>query len=305
MYTSALFYSFKQEINFDIEELNKALEQDVFKPVGGQQVSSMGFVKPLGKYGSELARQAPDSNLIWLKVRQDKKTLPSAAINEQLASTIEKIEKKESRPVKNKEKKEIKDNITMAMLPNLIPKPSYIDLCIDTKNMLVVIFVAKFTRAEECLALLRKSLGTMPVIPSFASYDLDNLLTNSLLEPENLGEIQLGHTVNLVDPSETDNKRNYINEEDITSEDILNSIHNGMRCKSAHLKLYESINLMFNNDGSMTSIKFSDALKETNSDIPNEELASRLENDFVLFASEIINFYSELIKCMEVESVAV
>jgi recombination associated protein RdgC len=305
MYTSALFYSFKQEISFDIEELNNALEQDVFKPVGGQQVSSMGFVKPLGKYGSELAQKAPDSHLIWIKVRRDSKTLPSAAINDQLASAIEKIEKEESRAVKNKEKKEIKDNITMAMLPNLIPQPSYVDLCIDTKNMLVVIFVAKFSRAEECLALLRKSLGTLPVVPSFASYDLDNLLTNSLLEPESLGEIQLGHTVNLVEPSETDSKRNYINEEDITSEDILNSIHNGMRCKSVHLKLYESIELKFNNDGSMTSIKFSDALKEVNSDIPKEELASRLENDFVLFSSEIINFYSEIIKCMEVESVAV
>ena len=185
-FSNLICYRFKQDVSYTQEEFEKALEQDVFRPCGSQDLSTFGWTKAFGKHGDSLAHFSQKSILVCAK--REEKVLPASVVNEMVAEKVDQIEAEENRPVKKKEKDELKENILTTLLPQAFKKSSLQFAFIDQENGWVVVNSGSFNKAEELLALLRKSLGTLPVVPAFANYDLDVFLTDWLTNfstPEN------------------------------------------------------------------------------------------------------------------------
>ena len=112
----------KQEVDYNQDEFEKALEQDKFRPCGNQDLSTFGWTKALGKHGQMLSHFSKKSILLCAK--REEKVLPPAVINDLLAEKIAQIENSENRPVKKKEKDELKENLIHSLLPQAFKKSS-------------------------------------------------------------------------------------------------------------------------------------------------------------------------------------
>ncbi len=85
-------------------------------------------------------------------------------VKRELDDRIESLEQKKIANLKGR-KTDIKDDVVMNLLPRAFSKNQHTALWIDTENNLVHVDAASSKRAEDALALLRKSLGSLPVVP--------------------------------------------------------------------------------------------------------------------------------------------
>ena len=130
-FSNLICYRFKQDVSYTQEDFDKALEQDLFRPCGSQDLSTFGWTKAFGKHGDTLAHFSQKCILVCAK--REEKVLPASVINDMVAEKIEQIEAEENRPVKKKEKDELKENILHSLLPQAL-KNRACSLLLSTKK---------------------------------------------------------------------------------------------------------------------------------------------------------------------------
>ncbi len=294
-FSNLICYRFKQDVSYEQESFETALEQDKFRPCGNQDLSTFGWTKALGKHGQMLSHFSSDSILVCAK--REEKVLPPAVINDLLAEKIEQIETAENRPVKKKEKDELKENLIHSLLPQAFKKSSLQFAFIDQKNGWLIVNSASFNKAEELLALLRKSLGSLPVVPAFVNYDLSLFLTNWLKTYDMPETFEIGLDAELIEPEENGAKV-VLKQHDLSSDEITNHLANGKVVTKLALDWQERLRFMLIEDGSIKRVNYADVLKEENADIPKEDLAVKLDADFMLASNEIKEMLESLVRAL-------
>jgi recombination associated protein RdgC len=290
-FSNLICYRFKQDVSYNQEDFEKALEQDVFRPCGSQEMNTFGWTKAFGKHGQTLSHFSEKSILVC--AQREEKVLPASVINDMLAEKIELIEREENRPVKKKEKDELKENILSTLLPQAFKKSSLQFAFIDQVNGWVIVNSASFNKAEELLALLRKSLGTLPVVPAFANYDLDVFLTDWLTHFNAPDGFAIGSDAELQEPDDN-GAQVKLKQHDLASDEIKTHLENGKRVTKLALDWRERVKFILQNDGTLKRLSYADALKEQNADIPKEDMAIKLDADFILITEEIKELLEEL-----------
>lgn len=295
-FINAIAYKFKQETNYNQADFEAALQQDKARTCSNQELSTFGWSPALGKHADSLAHFSGSSILICAK-RQER-LLPAAVVNEILAAKVEQIELEEVRPVLRKEKAELKENIIHTLLPQAFVKSTLIYAFINTETGVIVVNTPSFNKAEEVLALLRKSLGTLPVVPFFANNYLDVFLTSTLTNLSAPEGFEIGFTAELEecdDSTATVKLKNH----DLTCEEVKSHLENGKRVTSLQLKFSDRISFNFNSDGAIKQINYSDVLKEENADIPKEDMKLKLDADFILVSNELLDLISSIESSLE------
>lgn len=295
-FTNAIVYTFKQIPTFEQSEFEAALQQDKFKPCGQQQLSTFGWVNALGKFGDSLAHFSGSSVLIC--ARNEEKILPPAVINEMLAAKVEQIELEENRPVLRKEKAELKENIIHSLLPQAFVKSNYTHAFIDIEAGLIVINAASFNKADQVLAMLRKSLGSLPVVPFFGNYDLDLFLTTWLTDFKAPECFEIGNDAILVEPD--DNAATVkVTHHELNCDEVKAHLESAKRVTSLQLKFNDRITFNLNSDGVIKKVGYYDVLKEENADIPKEDMKIKLDADFILVSSELVEVITKIETALE------
>ena len=298
-FNNLVVYKFKdsQACLYERPVLEMALQQDRFRHCGSQDIQTVGWSKPFGKHGGSLCQFNTD--YVLLCIRKEEKVIPAKALNELVQIDVDAIELAESRPVKKKEKDEIKEKILHQMLQQAFVSSSYQYGFIDMKNGYLVVNSASFNKAEEFAALLRKSIGTLPVLPVFGGVDLDVHLTSWLNDAAAPNGFTLGGDVDLEEPLDSGSQLK-VKGHDLTSDEIKTHLESGKRVTKVSLSWGERLSFVLQTDGSIKRISYSDMLKEENADIPSEDMAVKLDADFLLCAAEITQLLSELLAIQEV-----
>lgn len=71
----------------------------------------------------------------------------------------------------------MKDEVLHCLLPRAFSRFNQTFMWIDTVNDLIMVDAASAKRAEDILALLRKSLGSLPVVPLTLKNQIELTLT--------------------------------------------------------------------------------------------------------------------------------
>lgn len=300
-FSNLIVYKFKKDTAevVDLDKLETALEQDKFTPCGEQQLNTMGWSNAFGRYGNTLAHANTD--YVLLCIRREEKIIPAKAINELVNNEIQLIESKESRPVKSKEKSEIKERVLFQMMPQAFTFSSYQYGLVDIKNGYLIVNSGSFNKAEEFAALLRRSLGSLPIVPAFANIDLDIFLTSWVTDGALPDGFSLGGDADLEEPDDNGAQLK-VKGHDLTSDEIKAHLESGKRVTKVSLDLYERIGFTLQNDGAVKRLSYSETIKEENADIPNEDMAARLDADFILGASEVTELVNALLSITEAKS---
>ena len=142
----------------------------VFAPTGPTQVKSIGWVPPREKNG--LLAESIASHII-MSAMIETRTVPASAIDKWMDAAVEAIERATGRKPGKAQRRELKDNALLELLPQAFPKAVRVLVWIDPAAGLVVLDTASTSQADDVATLIAQSLGLSlaPVVttqsPSF------------------------------------------------------------------------------------------------------------------------------------------
>lgn len=146
----------------DLTDLEDKKKMILFTPCGSQDMAKFGFVSPFGDNSEVIAMHG--NGFILVEAKRETKILPPPVIQRAIQEKIEKLEQEQARKLKKTEKDSLKDEVLHSLLPRAFSKFSVIQAIYDGSTKRIYIN-ASARQAEDMLALMRKSLGSLPAVP--------------------------------------------------------------------------------------------------------------------------------------------
>ena len=298
-FKNLMSYRLTKSLEWDLTQLQTQLETCRFYPCDVQEQSKFGWSAPLR--GSDLLYFSVGKQIL-LVAQKEEKMLPANVVKRELAHRIESLEEKENRKLKKNEKQTLKDDVVMNLLPRAFSKNQYTALWIDTESGLLHLDAASAKRAEDVLALLRKSLGSLPVVPLAFANEPSTILTDWITQDN------LPHWLIALEEAELRGSQEdsviRCKKQPLENEDILALLQEGKKVVSKlALEWEDTLTFVFNEDGSLKRLKFADSVREKNEDISKEDFAQRFDADFVLMTGILAKLTENLLEAFGGEKV--
>ncbi|HHR5909315.1 TPA: recombination-associated protein RdgC [Providencia alcalifaciens] len=294
LFKNAIVYRMTRDIQISSDELEAQLKNLEFSPCGSQDMMKVGWTNPI-KTGEALTHSV--GNQILFVAKREEKILPTDVIKKELQAKIDKLETEQGRRLKKTEKDSLKDEVVQDLLPRAFSKESTVSVWIDNDNQRIIVDASSAKRAEDTLALLRKTLGSLPVVPLTMKTPIELTLTDWLRD----GVIPQGF--NLTDEAElkamlAEGGIARFKKQDLVSDEIASHIEAGKLVTKLSLDWNDTIQFTLCDDCSLKKIKFSDMLKAQNDDIDREDIAQRFDADFALFTGEMTRLIDSVIQSL-------
>ncbi|THA16823.1 recombination-associated protein RdgC [Rodentibacter pneumotropicus] len=290
-FKNAIIYRLTKSLNWDLTQLQNQLSDCAYIPCGAQDMSKFGWVSPLR--GSDVLHFSV-GNQILLVAQKEEKILPANVVKRELDERIESLEQKENRKLKKVEKQILKDDVVMNLLPRAFSKNQHTALWIDTEQNLIYVDSASHKRAEDALALLRKSLGSLPVVPLAFANEPSTVLTNWITQdslPDWLIALEEAELFGYQENSVIRCKK-----QPLENEEILALLQDDKKVVSKlALEWEDTLTFVFNEDCTLKRLKFADVVREKNDDILKEDFAQRFDADFVLMTGILTKLTQNLL----------
>lgn len=291
-FKNALVYRLNKNAPFVAAELQKQMDQFPFTGVGAQDMAESGWVSPLVDGSDNLVHEV--NGQLLLKIRKEEKLLPAAVLRKAVAEKVAKLEEEQSRKLKKTEKDRVKDEVLHTLLPRAFTKDDFTQIWIDTHSGLVIVDASNATRAENALALLRKTIGSLPVVP----LTLESPIELSITQWLKTGDVPAGFTLGdsatlkavLEDGGVLKSKK-----QDLVSDEIRNHLDAGKLVTELALGWQERITFTLTDAATIKRIHFSDELAQQNDDIDVDDKAQRADADFLLMTGELSAMISQLV----------
>ncbi|ATM98373.1 MULTISPECIES: recombination-associated protein RdgC [Proteus] len=283
-FKNILVYRLNKEIALSMDELEQQLASLAFTPCSSQDMTRTGWVSPMGDRGEALIHVT--GKQVMMCARKEDKILPATVIKQALQDKVEKLEGEQGRKLKKTEKATLKDEVVHTLLPRAFSKFSQTFIWLDLEKQLVIVDSGSAKRAEDNLALLRKTLGSLPVVPLNFNESVELKMTEWVRS----GELPAGFT--LMDEAEL---KAVLDEggvirckkQELVSDEIATHIEAGKFVTKLSVDWEDRLQFMLCDDGSIKRIKFSETLREQNDDIDKADFAQRFDADFVLMTGEL------------------
>ncbi len=281
-YKKALFYSLTQALVIDNDFLEHELRVHGAREPGKQDFATLGFVPVI-----------PDTQMyhlvtgdwVTMKLCREERILPMSVVNDAVAKRVKEIEADTGDYVSKKRLADIKESVITHMLPTSHTKKTYIVGAINTKLNLIVVD-GTHKKAETWLAMVRKAITSLPVVPLFR-FSLQDRLTHWLKDTpdsiELLEEAKLKSTDDL--GTITSFKSQPLDADAVTV-----TVDNGSLVQEIGIQFTDNFTAVFCEDGSIKRLKFSDRLKEESDDIPKDQVKARIDADTLLNLSALEEF---------------
>lgn len=280
-------YQLTQPLSLDDNDLERVLGEHAFRPCGSQDVATMGFASPFSQAGKSGTMFHVVQQRYWITVKKQEKILPAAVINAELEEMVTKIEMETGSPVGKKAKADLKQEIQTKLLPQAFTKNSYTHGFISLPDNVVIIDASSDGKAEAFLALVRKAIGSLPVVP-IARHSLQSELTHWLTDatPDGIELLEEAEFKSTDDAGSVIRCKN----QPLDSDEISIHLDAGKLVQKVAFAYQDTLNAIIAEDGSIKRIKFTDRIKEETEDVPKDQVEARLDAEFALMSAELSHF---------------
>ncbi len=290
-FKNIMIYRLTSPLDLTSETLEEKLQANKYHPCKQSDMNKFGWGAPL--VTSEQLHFNINKQFLLVSHKEEK-ILPAPVIKADMEERIAILEEKENRKLKKTEKQAIKDDVVAMLLPRAFSKHQHTAIWLDLENQLVYVDSASSKRAEDSLALLRKSLGSLPVVPLSFILEPSEVMTNWVAK---------GHTPNWLTLLEEAELKSFDTEsiirckrQDLESEEIESHLTAGKYVTKLALEWEDHFSFVFNDDATLSRVKYADEIKEKNDDILKEDIAQRFDADFFLMTEELKQFTQYLIE---------
>ncbi|OIO69239.1 MAG: recombination-associated protein RdgC [Zetaproteobacteria bacterium CG_4_9_14_3_um_filter_49_83] len=288
------FYRFEEPFNTTGLQLNEALQQRKARNCGAMELACEGWSEPLGLEGQALVHQTNGKFMICL--RREDKILPASLVREKIVENVFQIEQEQGRPVGRKEKMDIKDTVIQELLPRAFAKTSHTYAYIDPENAWLIVNASGSKKAEELIALLRKTLGTLNVVLPQTTMSPEAMMTRWLTTQEPIaGGLEIEDEVELRSSGEVESviRCKHV---DLSSQEIQAHISTGKRVHRLALNWQDRISFMLHDDFSMHRLRYNFELIEDYD--ANGDGIAQFDADFAIMSAELAEFIASLLNAL-------
>ncbi|HDR1901743.1 TPA: recombination-associated protein RdgC [Pasteurella multocida] len=287
-FKNAIIYRLTKQLDWSTEKLQEKLQQCAYRPCDKSDMSKFGWTNPI--HGSELLYHAAE-NKILLVAQKEEKILPAHVVNDALNKRVTELEKKEERKLKKVEKLSLKDDIIATLIQQAFSKYKQTALFIDVEKGLIYIDASSYKTAEDVLALLRKTLGSLPVVPLAFAKEPSLVMTTWLNdEPTWLVLLEEAEFTGTTESGLIKCKN-----QDLNSEEIEKILESDKVITKLSLEWEDNLSFILNEDGTLKRLKFADNVLDKNDDILKEDIAQRFDADFILMTSVLFELTENLL----------
>ena len=293
-FKNLVLYRFSQESGITADTLEESLAQQPFRPCGKTELSSYGWTSPVPG-GATLVHAS--GRYLAFAAKKEERLLPGSVIRDAVKEKVEEIEIEQGRQVFKKEKDQIKDEITLSLLPRAFTRTHIVHAYIDTKAGWLIIDASSFRKAEELTSTLRSNLGSLPVVPPMLKHSPASIMTGWLEHHDKTMPqfMTLGDECELKDLGEEGGTIR-CKRQDLLAEEILNHLNTGMQVSKLALHWHEALSCVVGDDLIIRRLKFTDALLEQSEAITAGDDASKFDADFTLMTATLTQFVDQLIE---------
>lgn len=271
-------------INAAILPTHEQLSQFKFSECHPTQAHAYGWVAPIDSPEESLVYQG--DGFLVLKAKKQVKKIPAPNLSEEINKRISTFEVRESRSLSKPEKAAIKDQAVTDLLPRAFPRDSFHTLIYFPK-LQILVTDQNHNNSEALLGLLRKTLGSLPVVPAGFNHYPANVLTTWL---KDRGEVPAGvellDGVKLCDELETSVSMTTKNL-DLDSEAVKEALKANFLVDQLAIEIPDVFTAVANFDGRLTKVRWDHVVTGANSEYEKE---NRPEQDLVLVAMTLAEF---------------
>jgi recombination associated protein RdgC len=285
-------YRLGQTLDLSPEVLNERLQEQAFRGCSRMDMAASGWVPPLGRH-SELLVHAADA-CIMLCLRKGEKIIPAGVVNQLLDDRVAGIEVAEAREVYRRERRRLKDEIIVDLLPRALTRHTDLFAYIDSRNGLVVVDTPTASKAEDLISQLRTTLGTFKATPLEVNESASGAMTRWLNGAPLPGGFELGDTCELKHPDPAGGQVT-IKGQDLGAGEVRNHLNHGKYAVKLALIWKERLSFVLQDDLSIKRLKFEDVIRDAEGDTTADDFASRFDLDFSLMTLELAAFLPQLL----------
>tara|TARA_R110000851_G_scaffold28386_1_gene79171 strand:+ start:1369 stop:2319 length:951 start_codon:yes stop_codon:yes gene_type:complete len=299
-FKNAYVFAFTRPFTTTDEELHAAMHDHSFTPLGSTELRHFGWTNSLGK-GSNLTTESNGNILIC--ARSEEKILPAPVVKDAVDAAIESaIDNDLGREPTKKEREQIKEDVIFELLPRAFNRITDTHAYINAEQNTIVVNASSRGKAEDLLALLRKTLGTLPVTNITPDKQPDEVMTGWLTgdhydgvnsSTHIIGDFDLGLKVELHSVGD-DSPIIKVNNMPLDCEEVKIHLDADMYVTKIALDYDETMSFMLHDDLSIKRIKFFDVIQEQNDDIDSDDAQAKLTGDFTLMAGVLNRMIHDL-----------
>ena len=161
VFKNVIVYRIEPAWSQTLTEAEEGLGKQRFEPCSPSQEKSAGWVEPRGEAHGPLVESIDGQWLLEFMV--ESKTLPGSVVRRKLDERCAQIEATTGRKPGKKEKKDLKEDITLELLPMAFTRHARVAVWIDQAERRLVVNSSNAARADEVVTSLVKALDGFAV----------------------------------------------------------------------------------------------------------------------------------------------
>ncbi len=274
------------------DDLEAALEPLSFRPGGSQDSQVSGWLPPRDDSGLAYV----SNGQILLRLHTEKKLLPSTVINQASRARALEIEERQGYKPGRKQMKEIKEQMTLELLPRafVIAQDTY--AWIDTINGWMAIDAAATAKSDELLGLLAKTLSPFPIVPLHVEMSPAAAMTQWLYEDEAPAGFSIDQDTELRASGESRATVRYVRQS-IDLEDVRKHVQAGKQCTRLALTWNDRVSFVLTENLDIKRVAPLDVLKE-HQDAQAANEADQFDADMALMCGELARMLADLVAAL-------
>jgi recombination associated protein RdgC len=291
LFRNLTLFRFPTSLRATLETLDEHLPQAALKPVGPLELFSRGFVSPFGRNEEALSHRVGDCVLLTLG--GEDKLLPSAVVNEALASKLDAVREREGRNPGGRERKRLKDEVLTDLLPRAFARPSRVNGYLDLDLGWLVVDTSSRKSAESFVTAIREALGSFPALPVNAECSPRALLTAWISgEPMPKG-FELGDECELRDPVDS-GAIVKCRRQELDSDEVREHLKAGKQGFHLALTFEERLGLVLGEDMVVRKLRFLETATEPLERDERDSVRAEIDATFALMSGELKHLLNRL-----------
>ena len=300
-FRNLLVYRLTQDLQLDAEKLEAALASKPARPCASQELSTYGFVAPLGK-GADAPLAHVSQEFFLIAARKEERILPGSVVRDALKDKVDAIEAEQMRKVYKKERDQLKDEIVLDFMPRAFIRKSATFAAIAPAQGLILVDSSSPKRAEDLLSTLREVLGSLPVRPlnvklaptaTFTGWLKSNSASNGL---HLLDECELRDT-------QEDGGIIGCKRQDLASDEIQNHLAAGKLATKLALAWEDKLSFVLDDKLVIKRLRFEDLLQDQAEQDGGDDALGQQDASFTLMMLTFIDFLPQLFEALGGEEI--